>query len=168
MMKWKAYLKSESVNSNSGIYYLMVPLFTTDEVVCDRIEALAMLGRYDDACRDIELFLTNKVKNYEAAQLPVTPEMVENYYKKSAPLHPWYEAQMDDRQMAFVNCAVDFRRRELLMQGGRWFDIKRFDIEITHTAYQTGATDVLVRRDPRRAVQIPEEVISYGIAPNPR
>ena len=54
------------------------------------------------------------------------------------------------------------------MEGGRWFDIKRFDIEITHEAYQTGATDVLVRRDLRRAVQIPEEVISYGVAPNPR
>ena len=48
------------------------------------------------------------------------------------------------------------------MEGGRWFDIKRFDIEITHEAYQTGATDVLARRDLRRAVQIPEEVISYG------
>ena len=54
------------------------------------------------------------------------------------------------------------------MEGGRWFDIKRFDIEITHEAYQTGATDVLARRDLRRAVQIPEEVISYGVVPNPR
>ena len=59
-------------------------------------------------------------------------------------------------------------RIDLLMEGGRWFDIKRFDIEITHEAYQTGATDVLARRDLRRAVQIPEEVISYGVVPNPR
>ena len=52
--------------------------------------------------------------------------MVETYYKKFAPLHPYYENQMSGKQMAFVNCAVDFRRRELLMEGGRWFDIKRF------------------------------------------
>ena len=38
MMKWKPYLKSDGVNSNSGVYYVMEPLFTTDEVVCDRIE----------------------------------------------------------------------------------------------------------------------------------
>ena len=136
--------------------------------VCDRIEALAMQGRYTEACRDIELFLTNKIRDYDAAKQPVTPEMVEAYYKDKAPLHPWYESRMDARQMAFVQCAADFRRRELLMQGGRWFDIKRFDIEVTHEAYQTGAADVLVRRDLRRAVQIPQEVISYGIAPNPR
>lgn len=168
MMKWKPYLKSDGVNSNSGIYYVMDPLFTTDEVVCDRIEALAMAGRYDEACEDIELFLTNKVKNYDSIAQPVTSLMVETYYKKFAPLHPFYENQMSEKQMAFVNCAVDFRRRELLMEGGRWFDIKRFDIEITHEAYQTGATDVLARRDLRRAVQIPEEVISYGVVPNPR
>lgn len=168
MMKWKPYLKSDGVNTNSGVYYVMEPLFTTDEVVCDRIEALAMAGRYDKACEDIELFLTNKVKNYDSIAQPVTSLMVETYYKKFAPLHPFYENQMSEKQMAFVNCAVDFRRRELLMEGGRWFDIKRFDIEITHEAYQTGATDVLVRRDLRRAVQIPEEVISYGVAPNPR
>lgn len=168
MMKWKPYLKSDGVNSNSGVYYVMEPLFTTDEVVCDRIEALAMAGRYDEACEDIELFLTNKIKNYDSIAQPVTPSMVETYYKKFAPLHPYYENQMSEKQMAFVNCAVDFRRRELQMEGGRWFDIKRFDIEITHEAYQTGATDVLARRDLRRAVQIPEEVISYGVVPNPR
>ena len=168
LMKWKAYKKTDGVNSNSGYYYVMVPLFTTDEAVCDRIEALAMQGRYTEACRDIELFLTNKIRDYDAAKQPVTPEMVEAYYKDKAPLHPWYESRMDARQMAFVQCAADFRRRELLMQGGRWFDIKRFDIEVTHEAYQTGAADVLVRRDLRRAVQIPQEVISYGIAPNPR
>ena len=167
-MKWKPYLKRDGVNSNTGVYYLMVPLFTTDEALCDRIEALAMQERYDEACRDIETFFTNKLRGYDSTQLPVSPEMVETYYRNESPLHPWYESQMNARQMAFVQCAVDFRRRELLMQGGRWFDIKRFDIEVAHEAYQTGATDVLVRRDLRRAVQIPQEVISYGIAPNPR
>ena len=168
LMKWKPYLKRDGVNSNTGVYYLMVPLFTTDEALCDRIEALAMQERYDEACRDIETFFTNKLRGYDSTQLPVSPEMVETYYRNESPLHPWYESQMNARQMAFVQCAADFRRRELLMQGGRWFDIKRFDIEVAHEAYQTGATDVLVRRDLRRAVQIPQEVISYGIAPNPR
>ena len=72
LMKWKAYKKTDGVNSNSGYYYVMVPLFTTDEAVCDRIEALAMQGRYTEACRDIELFLTNKIRDYDAAKQPVT------------------------------------------------------------------------------------------------
>jgi tetratricopeptide (TPR) repeat protein len=168
MMKWKAYPKSDGVNSNSAVYYLMVPLFTNDEVVCDRIEALAMANRYDEACKDIELFLSNKIKDYNASLNPITRTSVEDFYKNFAPLHPFYESEMSAAQMAFVNCAVDLRRREQVMEGGRWFDIKRFDIEVTHKAYQTGAEDVLVRRDLRRAVQIPEEVISYGIEANPR
>ena len=167
-MKWKAYPKSDGVNSNSAVYYLMVPLFTNDEVVCDRIEALAMANRYDEACKDIELFLSNKIKDYNASLNPITRTSVEDFYKNFAPLHPFYESEMSAAQMAFVNCAVDLRRREQVMEGGRWFDIKRFDIEVTHKAYQTGAEDVLVRRDLRRAVQIPEEVISYGIEANPR
>ena len=52
LVKWKAYKKTDGVNSNSGYYYVMVPLFTTDEAVCDRIEALAMQGRYTEACRE--------------------------------------------------------------------------------------------------------------------
>lgn len=168
MMKWKTYPKSDGVNSNSAVYYLMVPLFTNDNVVCDRIEALAMANRFDEACQDIELFLKNKIKDYDPSLNPITPETVQNFYKNFAPLHPFYENEMSSEQMAFVNCAVDLRRREQVMEGGRWFDIKRFDIEVTHKAYQTGAEDVLVRRDPRRAIQIPEEVISYGIEANPR
>ena len=82
-------------------------------------------------------------------------------------MHPFYENQMSEKQMAFVNCAVDFRRRELLMEGGRWFDIKRFDIEITHEAYQTGARMCWHVATFVVPVQIPEEVISYGVVPNP-
>ena len=72
MMKWKPYLKSDGVNSNSGVYYVMEPLFTTDEVVCDRIEALAMA---DVTMRlgTSNCFGTNKIKNYDSIAQPVTP-----------------------------------------------------------------------------------------------
>ena len=52
-----------------------------------------MAGRYDEACEDIELFLTNKVKNYDSIAQPVTSLMVETYYKKFCPIASFYETR---------------------------------------------------------------------------
>jgi hypothetical protein len=58
--------------------------------------------------------------------------------------------------------------------GMRWFDIKRYGIEITRRTLSTTAIepineyDVLTLDDERRAIQIPKDVISAGMTPNPR
>jgi len=55
------------------------------------------------------------------------------------------------------------------MEGMRWFDVKRFGIEIVHYPYgMPSQKDVLVKRDLRRAVQVPSDAIAYGLTPNPR
>ena len=87
-------------------------------------------------------------------------------------LHPAFSLNED--QTALVHVLLSLRRYETLHCGLRWFDIKRFGIEIyrrTLTANNLGVQSVddkLVVRDPRRAVQLPVEVISAGLEPNPR
>ena len=49
----------------------------------------------------------------------------------------------------------------------RWNDIKRYGIEYSH-ARSGKADDELLVNDPRRAVQIPQEVIAAGLEANPR
>ena len=69
-------------------------------------------------------------------------------------------------QEPIVQCILHFRRIESVFEGLRWFDIKRYGIEIKH--YIGSSTeDVLTWDDPRRAIQIPQDVIAVGIEANP-
>ena len=64
-------------------------------------------------------------------------------------------------------CLLHFRRIETVHEGLRWFDIKRFGIEIEHNI-NGQANDVLTKDDPRRVLQLPADVIGAGMQPNPR
>jgi hypothetical protein len=50
----------------------------------------------------------------------------------------------------------------------RWWDIKRFHLPVVHKQFGTIATISLERDDLRRAQQIPELALSYGMIPNAR
>ncbi|GHV46457.1 hypothetical protein FACS1894180_9210 [Bacteroidia bacterium] len=67
-----------------------------------------------------------------------------------------------------VKVIVDTRRKEFVHEGNRWYDVKRFNIQVTHTSYDRKRTETLVKDDLRRQFQIPESAISFGITPNPR
>ena len=70
-------------------------------------------------------------------------------------------------QLPFINCVLHFRRIETMFDGYRWFDIKRYGIEIEHSI-ANAAVDKLLYNDERRAIQLPQEVISAGVEANPR
>jgi hypothetical protein len=63
-----------------------------------------------------------------------------------------------------------------MFSGLRWFDVKRFGIKIYRRDVSfkesidsvVEVTDELNLDDPRRAIQIPSDVISAGVKPNPR
>jgi len=67
-----------------------------------------------------------------------------------------------------VKVIVDTRRKEFIEEGNRWFDIKRFNIPVTHTAYDKSRTETLAQDDLRRELQIPEQAIASGTEANPR
>ena len=74
---------------------------------------------------------------------------------------------MTDNILPILQCVQHFRRIETVHTGLRWFDIKRFGLEITHKIGKN-RVETLTKFDPRRAVQIPTEVISAGFQANPR
>jgi hypothetical protein len=53
-----------------------------------------------------------------------------------------------------------------MFDGLRWFDIKRYGIEIQHAIGKSSNIKTLTWNDSRRAIEIPQEVISSGIVPN--
>lgn len=66
-----------------------------------------------------------------------------------------------------LQCVQHFRRIETVHTGMRWFDIKRFGLEITHKIGKD-RVETLTKFDPRRAIQIPVDVLSAGFEPNKR
>jgi hypothetical protein len=62
---------------------------------------------------------------------------------------------------------LHLRRIETVHEGLRWQDIKRYGIEIAHNRANTTA-DILRVDDPRRAFQLPQDVINAGLPANPR
>ena len=151
--------------------------FTAEETVLCRAEAYIHLNRLDKALGDLQLW--DKARQ----NLPVTSgfasltrESIENFYTKSAipelvkPLNTtkidplW---QIEEEQRAMLYCVLHFRRMETVFEGFRWFDIKRYGIEIEHKI-DRDRVEVLTWDDPRRALQLPTEVIVSGLLPNDR
>ena len=79
----------------------------------------------------------------------------------------------DGRMEAYLHALLYVRRVEFYMMGMRWFDVKRYGIEITRRRLGTTLDvletyDRLTKDDPRRALQLPKDVITAGLTPNPR
>lgn len=80
---------------------------------------------------------------------------------------PSAEYSVTDNIEPILQCVQHFRRIETIHTGWRWFDIKRFGFEITHKIGKD-RVERLTMLDPRKAIQIPTEVISAGFEANPR
>lgn len=69
-------------------------------------------------------------------------------------------------EVPFMNAVNDYRRFENAYEGTRFFDLKRWGVEYTHRvgySHRTHYDDIFLRwDDPRRALEIPQEVIAAG------
>ena len=155
-----------------------------DETVLCRAEAYAMQQDYEKATADINLWLSTNSRN----GIQVTKDQVVNTYQRmkymedangkpveasvssGSPkkrLHPLGFELADSVQENFIHCILHMRRCQMMQEGGRWPDIKRWGIEIAHNREGMPA-DLLLVDDPRRAFQLPADVIDAGLTPNPR
>lgn len=160
--------------SGIGFAHIIRAEFTAEETLLCRAEAYAMLDMTQQAVADLKIYDdARKMNGFAAAEL--TETAIRNFYKKDKPLfvHTFNTTKISpdfvitDTQKPIIDCVLHFRRIETLFDGYRWFDIKRFGIEITH---RIGKSQVehLTWNDDRRAIQIPFEVIAAGLTPNKR
>ncbi|MDR2805854.1 MAG: RagB/SusD family nutrient uptake outer membrane protein [Dysgonamonadaceae bacterium] len=179
LYKYPEYFKYSYPGATTGVGYVMGAYLTAEDVLFNRAEAYVMKNRMDDALADMYLILSKRVNPTSTGGVvrQVTLENVKTYYnnKPAYPdLKPFYKSTINDDQMSMLKYIVDWRRKEFFLEGLRWFDIKRFHLEITHYFDVTSATDssvqpiVLKEDDPRRAVQIPNTAQGFGVEPNPR
>ena len=175
----------EYIDKNSGIGYphvVTVP-FTVDETMLSRAEAYTLKGDYDKALKDINSWIlyhnyrsrdkgsdlslsdVNAFYNqlaYHPAEL--TSEKQRSMKKK---LNPEGFTVAEGTQENLIQLILQLRRLDTLQEGVRWQDLKRYGIEFSHN-HAGQKVDVLTKDDPRRAIQLPQDVINAGMQPNPR
>ena len=153
--KLTEYFVKASVNATIGDPYVMIPLFTTEEVLFSRAEANAYLGNTAAVLQDLNLFASKRISNYSASQHAVTSAKIRSYYGTN------------DVQAGLIATILDFKRAEFVQEGMRWFDLQRYKAQVTHGT-RTGQVYVLTADDKRRVLQIPQSATTSGIALNPR
>jgi tetratricopeptide (TPR) repeat protein len=166
--------------AGTGYPHTVVVALGADEALLNRAEAWVQMGDYDKATADIGLWVARHLQGAAAPNRRAIASFYQSvpYYMPGSPtvkkrLNPVPPlAAASGEQESFVHCLLHIRRIEHLFEGLRWFDIKRYGIEITRR--EIGAnlsiteTDALPAADPRRALQLPADVITAGLPPNPR
>ncbi len=157
-----------------GYAHIIRAEFTAEETLLARAEAYVHLNLFAKAVEDLKTF-DDARKNVNFDYLDLTEDLIRAFYVSSRTdfvkkfntslIAP--EFIVTASQKPLLDCVLHFRRHETLFDGLRWFDIKRYGIEISH-AIGASQIETLSWDDPRRAIQIPAEVISAGLSPNER
>ena len=165
--KFKEFFKLNSLNSTTGVPYIMVPLITMEEVLFNRAESLVMQGHFGEAIADINAFFSMRIKDYDYNLNQVSRTDFEDFYRYENPdINPWFDVSRE--QKIFLKGILDLKRKEFIQEGMRWFDIKRFNIEIKRKDKEGNVLDILRKNDWRRAIQIPKAAVAEGIEANQR
>lgn len=144
-----------------GLYVTNV-LLSTDEVMLNRMEAYAMLREYDRSTDDLLVFLRSKFGiDPPCMRADYTWTNSSNYEIYT----PFYG--MTIKQLALVKIITDFRQKEFVHEGLRWFDLRRFYMPVKRKS-KSSLYRPLLKEDPRKLLQIPIEAINNGLEPNPR
>ncbi|MEO6000760.1 MAG: RagB/SusD family nutrient uptake outer membrane protein [Chitinophagaceae bacterium] len=153
--KLDEYFVRVSVNASTGTGYVMVPLFTVEEVLFNRAEAYAYTGNSAGAIADLNTYASRRFLNYNAATNNITAARINTVYAT---------ANIRD---GLIKAILDYKRTEFIHEGMRWFDILRYQVVVTHPIVG-GQPLTLTANDPRRVLQIPSAALLAGISLNPR
>ena len=165
-----------------GYVHMMRNEFTVEKCLLERAEAEVFLGDYDAALADLKMWVDNRddCVNKSSVKTDLTENRIISFYSKppktnfeiNKPMHidevfhsDKYSVQ--DRMVPYLQCIQHFRRIETVHKGDRWFDLKRYGIEIEHKI-GTSRVEKLTLGDKRWAIQLPYEVWVAGLEKNER
>jgi len=157
-----------------GYVHMLYQPFTADETILTRAEAKLYLGDTQGAIADLNAWCASHSTDNE-----LTLGRITSFYDRENSniycdeIHPTemgfaqdFTAEGNETNLAILDCILHFRRIETQFEGTRWFDIKRYGIKIKHTYRGPNEDNVhkdsLNWNDPRRVLQIPDNVIQAG------
>ena len=165
-----------------GFAHAEYAVFTTEQLLLERAEAYALSGELQKAVDDYNTIMKiyqNYPKTFTLKQIVDFYNGVDYYTPKKATVKkhfvkPVYtiDAEGSDQE-ALLQAILHLRRIMEQGEGYRMQDVKRYGIVIyrrqTNTSFTISAvTDSLTVDDPRRAIQLPQDVITSGLEPNDR
>lgn len=164
--KYYEYFKLENPTAGTGVGYLNYVLFSNDEVYLNRMEALVMSNRLDEAIVELEYFVGTRTANYN----PTTDKLTMDGLRKMYPYNPdeftpFYNISAD--QAVVLKGVLEAKRREFIHEGKRWFDIKRLNMVVEHK-FSDGSVTILAKDDLRRQIPLPLHVVATGLEDNPK
>ena len=155
-----------------GFVHIIYQPFTAEETLLCRAEAKLYQGDRAGALQDLAAWTASK--NVATA---LTQNLVNSFYRGDhtsniyvSDLHPQQMSSefktLEGDDLSLLHCVLHFRRIETVFEGLRWFDIKRYGITVHH-AYRGPRDynithDYLEWNDPRRVLQIPNNVVAAG------
>lgn len=173
---FRVYEYFEYTDKIAGIGYVHIIYqpFTAEETLLCRAEAEVYLGQTDKALADLGFWTASHMVDE-----PLTQDGINRFYKGEpskniyvSELHPtdmspeWTYDGLTDDAKRLIDCVLHFRRIETMFEGLRWFDIKRYGITVHHAYRDPKEDDIhhdyLRWNDPRRVLQIPQNVIEAG------
>ena len=150
--KFEFLFERTSLTSNVGWYYTIISAFRGEEVILNRVESYIYKNQLNLALEDLQVYVNRRYENSPTVTLPL--------------LRQAYGT--NNNQLAVWEFVVDERRKEFMHEGIRWFDIKRFQIPVTHYL-EDGSQITLAGDDERKVLQLPQAAIDVGgLEPNPR
>jgi hypothetical protein len=157
-VRYENLFERSSLNSNTGYPYHIALAFRGEEVLLNRAEAYTIQNKLDQAIADLQVLTDNR---YSGGNPVITMELLRSFF--GATNDPSFTDQL-----VLLNYILLERRKEFIAQGMRWFDIKRYNMSVTHDL-ESGATIRLEPDDLRKVLQIPTTAIDVGgLEPNPR
>ncbi|MEO7769070.1 MAG: RagB/SusD family nutrient uptake outer membrane protein [Ferruginibacter sp.] len=154
--KINEYFVKVSVNANIGNPYVMVPLFTTEEVLFNQAEAYAYTGNTAAAIANLNIYASTRINNYNAATHNITAARINAVFNTA------------NIQDGLIRAILYYKRAEFIHEGQRWFDILRYKSPVTHNSSNGVIVGSLAANDLRKVLQIPSSTSLAGLALNPR
>lgn len=167
------------LQANIGYAHSVYSVFNADMVLLERAEAYALKGEYQKAVDDVNTELSAFYKNSVTLTIDAIKAFYGDiaYYTPGEPtvkkaLHPSFSIDADTQE-PILQCVLQLHRILTVHEGFRWQDVKRYGIVIYRRTLNKNdellsVTDSLTVDDPRRAIQLPQDVITSGLEANPR
>ncbi len=166
-----------------GYCHQIYRAFTSQLLLLERAEAETMLGKYADAANDLRWYWNCQLNTFSTEDKAsfidkgynkyMTNAEFTGYYTRSSNTNCYDDWNFTSRMSSsfvvpaqavpYMNCINDFRRYETCYEGHRFFDLKRWGIDYTHTV---GLVSVIMKSnydDEVRAIEVPWETLSAGM-----
>ena len=154
--KYEFLFERTSITSNVGYNYTIFLAFRGEEVLLNRAECYIRQNNITAALTDLLVLASRRYRDIPAITAAQLTQALRAYYGSN-----------NDQLNAFVYL-LEERQKEFMHEGMRWFDIRRFELPVTHVL-PDGSTITLEEEDNRKVLQIPQAAIDVGgLEPNPR